>query len=152
MRLLGLDVGEVRIGVAVSDPLGKTAQPTTVIVRKNIQADTEELHKIIKQYHIEKVIVGLPLNLDGSLGVQGEAVKSFAGEVEGKIDIPLEFYDERLTTRAARKVLLEGNTSRARRKKVVDKLAAALILQGYLNSKEGQGSRVKGQEKNDNRE
>jgi putative Holliday junction resolvase len=139
MRLLGLDVGEIRIGVAVSDLLGKTAQPTTVIVRKNIQADTEELHKIIRQYHIEKVIVGLPLNLDGSLGVQGEAVKAFAGEVEGKIDIPLEFYDERLTTRAARKVLLEGDISRARRKEVVDKLAAALILQSYLDRKNVHG-------------
>lgn len=138
MRLLGLDVGEVRIGVAVSDPLGKTAQPTTVIVRKSIQADTEELHKIIKQYQIEKVIVGLPLNLDGSLGVQGKAVKAFAGEVGQKIDIPLEFYDERLTTRVARQVLLEGDISRARRKKVADKLAAALILQGYLDRKKNE--------------
>lgn len=138
MRLLGLDVGGVRIGVAVSDPLGKTAQPTTVIVRKSIQADTEELHKIIKQYQIEKVIIGLPLNLDGSLGVQGKAVKAFAGEVGQKIGIPLEFYDERLTTRAARQVLLEGNVRRAHRKKVADKLAATLILQGYLDRKKNE--------------
>lgn len=139
MRLLGLDVGEIRIGIAVSDPLGKTAQPTTVIIRKDIQTDTKELKKVIKQYQAEKVIVGLPLNLDGSLGLQGEAVKAFAAEVEGKIGVPLEFHDERLTTKVARKVLLEGDVSRKRRRKIADKLAAALILQGYLDRKNVHG-------------
>jgi len=130
MRIMGLDVGEKRIGVAVSDLLGYTAQGISVIKREN----TEELKEIVSDYNIEKIVVGLPKNMDGSIGEQGKKVLDFIEELKKEINLLILTWDERLTTKEAEGVLLKADLSRAKRKKVIDKLAAALILQGYLDS------------------
>ena len=130
MRILGLDVGEKRIGVAVSDSLGYIAQGISVIKREN----TEELKKIVSDYDIEKIVVGLPKNMDGSIGEQAKKALAFIEDLKREIDLPVLAWDERLTTKEAEGVLLKADLSRAKRKKVIDKLAAALILQGYLDS------------------
>ena len=129
-RILGLDVGEKRIGVAVSDLLGYIAQGISVVKRKDI----EELKKIVSDYNIERIIVGLPKNMDGSIGEQAKKALAFIEDLKKEIDLPILTWDERLTTKEAEGVLLKADLSRAKRKKVIDKLAAALILQGYLDS------------------
>jgi putative Holliday junction resolvase len=130
MRILGLDIGEKRIGVAVSDPLGYTAQGISVIKRE----DVKNLKKIVSDYNIERVIVGLPKNMDGSIGAQGNKVLAFIEDLKKEIDLPILTWDERLTTKEAERVLLKADLSRVKRKKVIDKLAAVLILQSYLDS------------------
>lgn len=134
MRILGLDIGDRTIGVAISDPLGYTAQGITTIRRKNEDKDIEELIKICKQYNVETIISGLPKNMNGTMGPQSEKVLQFCELLNTKIDIPIKMWDERLTTVAAHKAMLEGDLSRAKRKKIVDKIAATYILQGYLDS------------------
>lgn len=133
MRILGLDVGEKTIGVAVSDELGFTAQGLTVIRRTSKAADREALRSIIGEYGPTGLVVGLPRNMDGSLGPKARQVQRFAGEVLEPLGLPIEFSDERLTTVSARRALLEGDVSRAKRRRVIDQLAAAFILQGYLD-------------------
>ncbi len=130
MRIMGLDVGEKRIGVAVSDSLGYIAQGISVVKREDI----EELKKIVSDYDIEKIVVGLPKNMDGSIGEQAKKVLTFIEDLKKEIDLPILTWDERLTTKEAEGVLLKADLSRAKRKKVIDKLAAVLILQGYLDS------------------
>ncbi len=130
MRIMGLDVGEKRIGVAVSDSLGYTAQGISTIKREN----TEELKKIVSDYDIGEIVVGLPKNMDGSIGEQGKKVLDFIEKLKQEIDLPMITWDERLTTKEAEGVLLKADLSRAKRKKVIDKLAAVLILQSYLDS------------------
>lgn len=130
MRIMGLDVGEKRIGVAVSDSLGYTAQGISTIKREDI----EELKKIVSDYNIGEIVVGLPKNMDGSIGDQGKKVLDFVEKLKQEIDLPMITWDERLTTKEAEGVLLKADLSRAKRKKVIDKLAAVLILQSYLDS------------------
>lgn len=134
MRILGLDVGDKTIGVAVSDPLGLTAQGITTINRKNENSDLQELNKICVDYNVETIICGLPKNMNGTVGEQGEKVLQFCEILKSKIDIPIKMWDERLTTAAAHRAMLEANLSRSKRKKIVDKMAATYILQGYLDS------------------
>lgn len=134
MRILGLDVGDRTIGVAVSDPLGFTAQGITTINRKNREYDINELIKICKEYSVEMIICGLPKNMNGTLGDQSQKVLDFCKLLEENISIPIKMWDERLTTAAANRAMLEANLSRAKRKKIVDKIAATYILQGYLDS------------------
>ncbi|PKM79752.1 MAG: Holliday junction resolvase RuvX [Firmicutes bacterium HGW-Firmicutes-14] len=133
MRILGLDVGDRTIGVAVSDPLGWTAQGLEVIRRTKPKKDWDRLMEIINQYDVDKVVVGLPKNMDGSIGPQAETVLEFILLLKKKINIPVETWDERLTTVAAEKILIGADISRARRKNVIDKMAAVFILQGYLD-------------------
>lgn len=130
MRIMGLDVGEKRIGVAVSDLLGYIAQGISVVKREDI----EELKKIVGDYNIEKIVVGLPKNMDGSIGEQAKKVLAFMENLKKEINLPILTWDERLTTKEAEGVLLRADLSRAKRKKVIDKLAAVLILQSYLDS------------------
>jgi putative Holliday junction resolvase len=134
MRILGLDIGDRTIGIAVSDPLGFTAQGITTIRRKNITIDMDELLKICKEYSVETIVAGLPKNMNGTVGPQSEKVLAFCEILKEKIDIPIKMWDERLTTVAAHKAMLEADLSRAKRKKLVDKVAATYILQGYLDS------------------
>ncbi|MGY0372172.1 Holliday junction resolvase RuvX [Clostridium sp. JNZ J1-5] len=134
MRVLGLDVGDKTIGVAVSDPLGFTAQGITTINRKNDEADIDQLIKICSEYSVETIICGLPKNMNGTLGEQGQKVLDFCKLIENNIKLPIKMWDERLTTAAAQRAMLEANMSRAKRKKLVDKIAATYILQGYLDS------------------
>ncbi|MBU5317095.1 Holliday junction resolvase RuvX [Clostridium bornimense] len=134
MRILGLDLGDRTIGVAVSDPLGFTAQGITTIRRKSLQYDIDELKKICKEYNIEKVLLGYPKNMNGTEGPRCEIVKEFAEVIKEQLNLPIQFWDERLSTVAAHRAMLEADLSRAKRKKIVDKIAAVYILQGYLDS------------------
>jgi len=129
---MGLDVGSKTIGVAISDELGITAQGFKTIKRKAMEDDLRELYTIISQFQIEKIVVGLPKNMDGSLGKQAEFVLGWIEDLKNKIQLPIETWDERLSTVEASKTLLKADLSRKKRKGVIDKLAAVLILQGYL--------------------
>ena len=133
MRIMGLDIGSRTIGVAVSDELGMIAQGLKTIKRKSMEEDIKEISLIITQYKIDKIVVGLPKNMDGTIGKQAEMVFQWIKTVREKIGLPMLTWDERLSTVEASKVLLEADLSRKERRGVIDKLAAALILQGYLN-------------------
>ncbi|MFH1238496.1 MAG: Holliday junction resolvase RuvX [bacterium] len=133
MRIMALDVGEKTIGVAVSDPLGYTAQGIVTIARRNLKDDITQLKVLIDKYEVSEIIVGFPKNMDGSIGKKAEEVERFIEAIGQDIKLPVKKWDERLTTVAGHKILLEGDMSRKKRKKVIDKLAACLILQNYLN-------------------
>ncbi|MDD6795826.1 MAG: Holliday junction resolvase RuvX [Clostridiaceae bacterium] len=133
MRVLGLDVGQKTIGVAISDPLGFTAQGITTIRRAGKAKEIEELKKICKDYSVESIVIGLPKNMNGSIGFAGEKIMEFSDMIKEELGLKIEFWDERLTTVAAHRAMLEADMSRGKRKKVVDKVAATYILQGYLD-------------------
>ncbi len=130
---MGLDVGSRTIGVAISDELGITAQGLKTIRRKSSEEDLKELSRIIDQFEIKKLVVGLPKNMDGSLGKQAEIVFKWIKSVQQKLSLPIVTWDERLSTVGASKILLEADVSRKKRKGVIDKVAAVLILQGYMD-------------------
>jgi putative Holliday junction resolvase len=140
MRTIGLDVGDKTIGVAVSDGLGITAQGITTIARRSLAKDLDALKRYIVEYEAGGIVVGLPKNMDGTLGPQAEKVITFVEKLKSAFSLPVELYDERLTTALVTKALIEGDVSRAKRKKVVDMLAAQVILQGYLDRKARQPS------------
>ena len=137
--MIGLDVGDKRIGVAAADALGLTAQGLPTIVRQGSDADLDKVIDVYTQRQAKGIVVGMPYNMDGSRGPQAEKVKGFADELvarmlERGIDEPAVIYrDERLTTVAATRTLIDADVSRKKRKDSVDKLAAVLILQGYLD-------------------
>ncbi|ENZ01634.1 YqgF family RNAse H domain-containing protein [Clostridium thermobutyricum] len=133
MRILGLDVGQKTVGVAISDPLGFTAQGITTIRRTKKSQDILEVKKICDEYSVEKIVIGLPKNMDGSIGFAGEKIKEFSEALKEVIDLEIIFWDERLTTVAAHRAMIEADLSRSKRKKIVDKVAATYILQGYLD-------------------
>jgi len=139
MKVLGLDIGEKRIGVAVSDELGYTAQGMQVLTRKGLDDDLAALKELIEAAEVTEVVVGFPKNMDGSVGESAQNVLSFVKKMEESLTIPLILWDERWTTAEATRVLLQADLSRKKRRKVVDKLAAVLILQGYLDSLDQQG-------------
>jgi putative Holliday junction resolvase len=132
MRIAALDVGEARIGVAVSDELGITAQGVGVVRRVGGQRDLDALADLLSSYAPGRLVVGLPLSLDGREGPQAVKVRAFAEKAAAHLRLPLEFWDERFTTAAAERALLEADVSRRRRRGVIDQVAASLILQGYL--------------------
>jgi putative holliday junction resolvase len=135
MRIAAFDVGDARIGVAVSDELGLTAQGIGVVERVGGQRDLDALAGLLAPYAPERLVVGLPRTMNGSEGPQAVKVRAFATRAAAHLGLPLEYWDERLTTVAAERVLLEADLSRKRRRQVVDKVAATLILQGYLASR-----------------
>ena len=135
MRILCLDIGEKRIGVAVSDPMGWTAQGIETIPNEGFQKSFERIRTLCNQYETDCILCGLPRNMDGTEGFQAERIRSFAGKLE-KRGFHVLFQDERLTTKLARDILLEADVSRAKRKKSIDMLAATYILQTYLDSKQ----------------
>lgn len=133
-RILGLDVGDKTIGVAVSDSLGMIAQGVTTIRRTSIKNDMEELKNIVNEYNVSKVVVGLPKNMNNTIGPQGQKVLNFVEKMKkalNNIEIILE--DERLTTVSAERMLIDGDVKREERKKVIDKVAATYILQTFLD-------------------
>ncbi|WP_207732343.1 Holliday junction resolvase RuvX [Heliobacterium chlorum] len=134
MRTMGLDVGEKTIGIAVSDLMGWTAQGVETIRRTRLEADLQRLQELMQQWEVDSVVCGLPRNMNGTYGPKADEVRKFGSLIEKRLKIPVHFWDERLTTVAAHKTLLEGDMSRAKRKKVVDKLAAVLILQNYIDA------------------
>ncbi len=133
MRILGIDYGSKRIGLSVCDELGFTAQGLTTITRKNRKKDMEEISSFVEKYNVEKIVIGFPVRLDGTEGIQCEKVNRFAGILEEMFSIPVIKWDESLSTKEAERILIEANMSRKKRKGVVDKLAATIILQGYLD-------------------
>lgn len=135
MRSLGLDIGDRRIGVALSDPLGMLASPLLVFDRKEEGADVASILRIVEQCQVELIIVGLPQNMDGTIGPQAEKVKSFKEKLAKQSPVPVEFRDERLSTVTAKRIMEEaGSKKSAKRKKTeYDAIAAAVILQSYLN-------------------
>ncbi|SHE50559.1 putative holliday junction resolvase [Caldanaerobius fijiensis DSM 17918] len=134
MRILGMDVGDKTIGLAISDPLGITAQGLMTIKRSSIENDIERIKEIIKEYGVESIVIGMPKNMNNTIGPRAKIVIEFAQKLKNKTDINCEFYDERLTTVEAERVLLQSDMSRKKRKKVIDKMAAVLILQSYLDN------------------
>lgn len=139
-RYMALDVGDRTIGVAVSDPLFIMAEGYSTIFRESIEKDLESLKNIIVKENIIKVVVGLPKNMNNTIGPQSEKVLSFVDElkdflVKNSFDIEIVMQDERLTTVSAERILIEGNMSRKKRKKVIDKVAATYVLQSYLDRK-----------------
>lgn len=131
-RILGLDVGSKTIGLAVSDPLGITAQGLNTIRRKNKRHDFEQLQQIITQYEVSEIVVGLPLRLSGAEGTQSEKMRGFAEELQRRFGLPVHLWDERLTSAEANRVLRDSEMSIKRRGEVVDRLAAVLILQSWM--------------------
>jgi putative Holliday junction resolvase len=131
-RLLGLDVGARRIGVAVSDPLGITAQGLETLQRKNKRSDFEHLRRLIRDYQVREIVIGLPLRMSGLEGIQAEKMQVFAAELRKRFGLPVHLWDERLTSAEANRLLRETDLSIEKRGKAVDRMAAILILQGFM--------------------
>ena len=135
-RVLGLDVGSKRIGIAVSDLLGITAQGLATLQRQNKRLDFEKLAKVVEEFGITQIVVGYPLRMSGEEGVQAEKMRRFAEELRGRFQLPVHLWDERLTSAEANRLLRETDMSIRRRGQVVDQMAAVLILQSWM---EGRG-------------
>ncbi|MDO4541260.1 MAG: Holliday junction resolvase RuvX [Bacillota bacterium] len=134
MRILALDVGTKNIGVAMSDPLGLTAQALPTIRRKgNLDSEVASLLNIIDEKGVETIVVGYPKNMNGTEGPSCDMAKEYAGAISEKTNVPIVFWDERLTSKMAESAMLMGDVSREKRRKAVDSLAAILILQNYLD-------------------
>lgn len=132
-RIIGLDVGDKTIGIAMSDLLQLTAQGLTTIRRESKVKDYAALKEIIDEYDIKKVVVGLPKNMNNTIGPQGEKTMKFAEKLKNKFDVEIIYIDERMTTMSAEKMLIAGDVRREKRKQVIDKVAATYILQLYLD-------------------
>ena len=137
MRVLGLDVGSKTIGVALSDEMGWTAQgiETIKINEERQQFGLDRLRQLIDEYGVDSIVIGYPKNMNGTIGPRGIASQVFADMLNEQFGLPTILWDERLTTMAAEKMLISADVSRKKRKKVIDKMAAVMILQGYLDSK-----------------
>ncbi len=131
-RWLGLDLGSARIGVALSDPLGVTAQPLTVLKSAGNQKDIIAIGGLVNQYEVTQVIVGLPLNMDGTESSTTKKVRDFTLKLSEKLNVPIFFVDERLTSKQAERLMIEGNSRREDRRQKIDKVAASLLLQSAL--------------------
>lgn len=132
MRIMSLDVGTKRIGIAVSDEMGITANGIETLKRTETKKDIVKLKNLISELKIEKIVIGVPYNTDGTVSINGEIIKKFSNKIEKELSLPIVFINETLTTADAEKYLLEANMSRKKRKKVIDKLSAVIILQEYL--------------------
>jgi putative Holliday junction resolvase len=135
--ILGLDVGDARIGVAVSDELCIAAHRLCTIERKSLEYDIREIQKIIREKEVNKIVVGIPRRLSGEVGIQAQKVQKFVKHLKDNIEVPVDTWDERLTTVEAENILLSMDVSRRKRKKVIDQVAAALILESYLECVRG---------------
>ena len=134
MRILGIDFGDARVGIAVSDIMGWTAQGVKTIPNRGMNNLISDIAKVLDEYSPEKIVIGMPKNMDGSLGFRADATKEFAEALKTVYGGEIVFWDERLTTVGATRFLNETNTRGKSRKKVLDTVSACLILEGYLNS------------------
>jgi len=134
-RILGLDVGSRRIGIAVSDPLGLTSQGLPTLQRQNKRLDFQALGDVIREYEISQIVVGFPLRMSGEEGVQAEKMQRFAEELRERFGLPVHLWDERLTSAQANRLLRETEMSIRRRGQVVDQMAAVLILQSWMEAR-----------------
>ncbi len=137
MRILGLDVGTKTVGVAISDEMGWTAQglETIKINEERGHFGFDRISELVKQYNVDKIVVGLPKNMNGTIGPRGEACQQFAANLRELLQLDVVMWDERLSTMAAERLLISADVSRKKRKQVIDKMAAVVILQGFLDSK-----------------
>lgn len=137
MKIMGLDVGSKTIGVAISDALGWTAQGIETVKINEAEGDfgIERIQELVKEHHVTEFVVGYPKNMNNTVGPRGEASENYKKLLEETFGFPVKLWDERLTTMAAERVLLEADVSRKKRKQVIDKMAAVMILQGYLDSR-----------------
>lgn len=138
MRIMGLDVGSKTVGIAVSDALGWTAQgiETVKIDEENGEFGIERIRELVQQYGVTEFVVGFPKNMNNTIGPRGEASQAYAKLLEDTFSMPVTLWDERLTTMAAERLLIEADVRRKNRKKVIDKMAAVMILQGFLDRKQ----------------
>lgn len=134
-RILGLDVGARRIGIAISDPLGLTAQGLPTLQRRNRRYDQSELRRVVREYEVSEIVVGNPLRMSGQTGAQAEKMAAFAEQLQQELSLPVHLWDERLSTAEAHRLLDETGIRDARRKEVIDKMAAVLILQSFLDAR-----------------
>ncbi len=134
-RVLGLDVGARRIGIAISDPLGITAQGLDTLHRKNRKYDLHHFYKLIREYDVKEIVVGLPLRMSGQEGVQAEKIHLFAEDLRKQFKVPVHLWDERLTSAEANRLLRETDLSIEKRGQAVDRMAAILILQSWMESR-----------------
>ncbi|MCV4229584.1 Holliday junction resolvase RuvX [Virgibacillus sp. LDC1] len=134
-KIMGLDYGDRRIGVAISDAFGWTAQGVEVIERRRDEGELDRIATLVKDNEVGEIVVGLPKNMNGTIGPRGEICMEFASTLRESLSLPVHLWDERLSTVSAERTLLEADVSRKKRKQVVDKMAASLILQNYLDSK-----------------
>jgi putative Holliday junction resolvase len=134
-RIMGLDVGSKTIGVAVSDPLGITAQGLDTVRRRNKRQDFEALARLLQQYNVQAIVVGYPLRLSGAEGVQSEKMRQFADELRKRFKLEVYLWDERLTSSQANRILREADLSIRKRGEAVDRMAAVLILQSWMDSR-----------------
>ena len=136
MRIMGLDLGDRTIGVAMSDSLAMTAQGLKVIRRYHEETrELQELSDIIREFEVNEIVLGYPKNMNGTIGERAIKSEAFADKLRNSFGLPVKLWDERLSTIGAQRALLEANVSRAKRKKIIDKMAAVFILQGYLDSR-----------------
>ncbi len=135
MRIMGLDFGTKRMGMAISDELLITAQGLNSLYRKELKSDLDEIVRLAREKGVSEIIVGLPLNMDGTYSAKTKEVVAFLDELSKVVSVPVKTWDERLTSVQAERVLLEADMSRKKRKKLSDKLAAQIILQSYLDSR-----------------
>lgn len=134
-RTMSLDLGEVRIGIALSDIMNIIANGLETYNRQSIEKDVEHIANLVKEHNVKVIVLGLPINMDGTKGERVEKTYAFAEELKKVVDCKIEYMDERLTTVTAERVLIDGNVRREKRKQVIDKLAATIILQSYLDMK-----------------
>lgn len=134
-RILALDHGTKRIGVALSDELGWTGQPLETYERRTLEADLKHIERLVREHNVAEVIIGLPLRLNGEIGPAAEAVQRFVKQLEEVLTVPVITWDERMTTRSAEDLLIAADVSRKKRKGTVDRIAAAILLQSYLESR-----------------
>jgi putative Holliday junction resolvase len=132
-RILALDLGARRIGVAVSDPLGITAQGLGTIERRNGHTDMAALQKLVKEYEVGMILLGQPLNMSGQAGIQAEKAEAFAGQLRRRLSTPVTMWDERLTTAEAQRVLKSSGVGLEKRKQAIDRMAAVILLQSFLD-------------------
>ena len=133
MRKMGLDLGDVRIGIALSDPMGIIANALEVYIRVEPQKDFEHIVTLCKLYQVDTIVVGLPKNMDGSEGLRAEVTRQFGEQLRSRTDCKITYLDERLSSVSAERLLIEADMRRDKRKTVIDKVAAAIILQNYLD-------------------
>lgn len=135
MRIMALDVGSKTIGVACSDALYITAQGIETIRRTSLERDFQRLQELVQEYEVEEIVVGMPKNMNGTKGERAEKTEEFVAHMKEVISLPVVYWDERLSTVMAEKSLIAADVSRKKRKAVIDKMAAVVILQGYLDSR-----------------
>ncbi|MPW26305.1 Holliday junction resolvase RuvX [Alkalibaculum sp. M08DMB] len=133
-RILSLDVGNKYIGIAVSDQLRITAQGVTTLIRKNLDEDLLSIKNLVEEYDAKEIVIGLPKNMNGTIGIQGNKTINFGNYLNKRLDCEIIYWDERLTSKLAENLLIEANVRREKRKNIIDKLAAQAILQSYIDS------------------